>query len=84
VQQGTARETAELLNIGSPVDLVAFDVPELENPIHMGQALAIVYVDADGDEYVHEFKAKAELLVDDGVAVIIDPGLTVDDLGLEE
>jgi hypothetical protein len=84
VLQETALDTAALLNHGSTVDLVEFDVPELDNPIHMGAAVAIVYRDSAGDEWMHEFKPGAELLVDDGIAVVVDPGLTVDDLGIEE
>ena len=82
--QETALDTAQLLNPGSAVGVVEFDVPELDTPIHMGAAVAIVYRDEDGREWMHDFAPGAQLLVDDGIAVVIDPHLSVDDLGLEE
>ena len=84
MHQAAALETVELLNPSHDVGLVEFEVPELESPAHMGAAVAIVYRDEDGREWMHDFAPGAQLLVDDGIAVVIDTHLSVDDLGLEE
>ena len=50
-----------------------------------GDFKSVAYPDkASAARGVQALRAGAELLVDDGIAVVVDPGLTVDDLGIEE
>ena len=80
----SAQTAQTLAPIGTDAELVTFDVPELEHPVHLGQAIAIVYRGDDDQEYFHEFQSDAQLLVDDGIAVVVAPGLELTDLGLTE
>lgn len=77
---------ATVINLNPHLDpgTVSIEVPELENPVLMGRAIAIVYQDESGAEWAHEFDKGAQLLVDDGIAVVVDDRLSVDDLGMEE
>ena len=85
MQLAQSAEIAQTLApIGTDAELVTFDVPELDHPVHLGRALAIVYQADDGQEYFHEFRAGAQLLVDDGIVVVVAPGLELTDLGLTE
>ena len=76
--------TLSYLRPADSIDEIEIEIPELEDAILLGEAVAIVYRDPDGVEFVHEFKPGAQLLVDDGVIVVVDPHLTVDELGLED
>jgi len=61
----------------------SLDVPDLDDGVIIGTPLALVYKGEDGEEYEHEFTRGRVLVVDGGV-LIICPGLSLTDLGIEE
>lgn len=69
---------------GDDADTVPISIPEIENPVILGRAVSVMYRTEDGEEYVHDFRDEAIAVVDDGILAVIEPSLTVSDLGLEE
>ena len=75
-------DTLELLS-GEPVDLVEVLIPEHEDPVILGTAVCIVYRDAKGEEYQHDFPGDMPVFVSAGIVSVVGP-IGLSDLGIVE
>jgi len=75
---------------GDVCDLSEIDLPEWitvdETTVQIGTLVGLVYLDADGELYQHEFSPTAapSLFGGDGALIAIGPTLTLTDLGIED